>query len=141
MDKRGVIRFLHRKFLSHNAINLRYGILLCFRNLCYQKNINEKKEGISRFSVELFLSNSAEKLSEGNLLCSENFWFRITLWTKGGYSVFPPRIFFSQCQKSSEGNSCVHQKYFGIERSLWIRRGDITFLRRKLLIPSCRKTS
>ena len=47
------------------------------------------KRVISRFFVEVFLSCSTEKLRRGTLLCcvSENFWFRKSLWIRGGGEV------------------------------------------------------
>ena len=88
--------------------------------------------GASRFSVEIFLSRSAEKLHRRTLLCcvSENFWYRKSLWIRGGggeYQDFLPKIFCLTVPKNFIGEpSVLCFRKFLVPKKFMDKRGGVS---------------
>ena len=81
---------------------------------------------MSRLSVENFLSHSAETFRRGTLLCcvSENFWWRKSLWIRGGggeYQNFPSKTFCLTVPKNFVGEPFRVSLISGIGKILCFR--------------------
>ena len=72
---------------------------------------------MSRFSVEIFMSHSAEKFRKGILLFLRKFLVSKSFMDeKGGYHVFPSKIFRLTVPKNFVGIPSMLQKIWGIEK-------------------------
>ena len=105
----GLSRFSVEIFTSHIAENFREGILLFGEKFWFQKVLWVKR-GLSRFFVGIFRSHSARKFrghpfNVSEILGIENFYA-----SERGVSRSPSKVFFTQYQKFSLGNTSVFQK-------------------------------
>ena len=98
------------------------------------------ERGLSRFSVENFLSHSTKKIRWGTLRCirkfraSQNFMHQ-----RGGITFLPRKLFVTQYQKNSLGNTSVFQKISGIEKFYASERGLSRFAVENFLSHSTEK--
>ena len=95
--------------------------MLCIRKFLVAKKFTDKRWGVSRFCVENVFCHRAEKIGRGILMCcvSENFWWRKSLWIKGGeYQGFASKIFCVTVPKNLVGEPfcAVFQKFSGSEK-------------------------
>ena len=77
--------------------------MLCFRKLpVADKILDNRRRGYRDFPSNVFLSHCAEKTRRGKLLCcvSENFRQRKRLWIRGGYQIFPSKVFCTTMPKT-----------------------------------------
>ena len=84
-EERGVSRFSVEIFLSHNAENLRRGILYCWNIFGCRKSSEKRGGGASRNSFEKFLSHSAENLNTGESFSVSLFSGIEKLYASEGY--------------------------------------------------------
>ena len=98
------------------------------------------KKGISLNCVEKSLSYSTDKIRRRTLLCFERILVsKIFEQRRGASSRFCRKS--HRTEKTSPGNHSVFQKISGREKYFMDKRGGITFLRRKVFVSQCRKTS
>ena len=79
----------------------------CFWKKFWFQKVKWIKRGVSRFSVETFWSNSAEKFRGHPFNVSENLGYWKKLCIIGRITIFRPKFFVSQCQKTSYRNLLV----------------------------------
>ncbi len=120
MDKGGgdKSRLSVEKFFTHSAEKLRRGILYCFINFRYRKNLGIR-EGETRYFVEKVSSHIAEKFRSATILfsVSEIFRKRRTLWLMGGgYQDFPSKNFSLTVPKNFAWESFTASLIPGIEK-------------------------
>ena len=116
IHRRGPSRFC-RNFLSHRTETKSFvKERFCFSENFWYRKIFWIRGGISRFSVEIFMSHSAERFRKGILLFFRKFLVSKSLMDeKGGYHVFPSKIFGLTVPKSFVGIPSMFQKLRGIE--------------------------
>ena len=136
-----VSRLFVQKFLSHSADKIRRRTLLCFERILVSKIFMHRRGGL-RFCRN-FLSHRTETKSfvKEPFCFREIFWYRKNLWIRGDISRFSVEIFMSHSAKNFVRELYCFWENFWFRKVLWMKRGGITFFRRKILVSQCQKVS
>ena len=141
-DESAITTFRSKFFVSvpKNIDGEHFGVS---ENFEYRKILRIRERGVSRFSVENFLSHSTEKFRWGTLLCFERILVsKIFKQRRGEASRFFRKFLSNRTKtKSFVKEPFCFPENFWYRKVLWMKRGGITFFRRKFLVSQCRKNS
>ena len=125
-EREGVSHFSVENFLSHSTKKFRWGTLRCIRKIRVSKEFMHQRGRGYQFSPSKTVCHTVSKIFVGEHSgVSGNFGYRKTLCIREGGSItfLRRKLFVTQYQKISLGNTSVYQKNSGIEKFYASQRG------------------